>query len=58
MPLAFAVTIVAAYLPYLSVGPMGVLGFLPGYASERGMVNGEQFFLLVALCLCASVPLW
>jgi hypothetical protein len=46
MPLAFAITIVAAYLPYLSVGPMGVLGFLPGYASERGMVSGEQFFLL------------
>ena len=46
MPLAFAVTIIVAYLPYLSVGPMGVLGFLPGYASERGMVSGEQFFLL------------
>jgi hypothetical protein len=23
-----------------------VLGFLPGYVSERGMVSGEQFFLL------------
>jgi len=46
MPLAFVVTIVIAYLPYISVGPLGVLGFLPGYASERGMVSGEQFFLL------------
>ena len=46
MPLAFVVTILIAYLPYTSVGPVGVLGFLPGYASERGMVSGEQFFLL------------
>jgi hypothetical protein len=46
MPLAFVVTVLIAYLPYLSVGPRGVLGFLGGYASERGMVSGEQFFLL------------
>lgn len=46
MPLAFVVTVLVAYLPYLSVGPSGVLGFLGGYASERGMVSGEQFFLL------------
>src|SRR5262249_67873 len=46
MLLAFVVTILIAYLPYLSVGPVGVLGFLPGYASERGMMTGEQFFLL------------
>ena len=46
MPLAFVVTVLIAYLPYLSVGPLGVLGFFPGYASERGMVSGEQFFLL------------
>lgn len=46
MPLAFAATVLLVYVPYLSVGPMGALGFLPGYAGERGMVNGEQFFLL------------
>jgi alpha-1,6-mannosyltransferase len=46
MPLAFVATILITYLPYLSVGPVGALGFLPGYASERGMVSGEQFFLL------------
>jgi alpha-1,6-mannosyltransferase len=46
MPLAFVATVFIVYLPYLSVGPLGVLGFLPGYASERGMVSGEQFFLL------------
>lgn len=46
MPLAFVATVLIAYLPYLSVGPLGVLGFLGGYASERGMVSGEQFFVL------------
>lgn len=46
MPLAFFVTVLLAYLPYLSVGPLRVFGFLGGYASERGMVSGEQFFLL------------
>src|SRR6266576_2058138 len=46
MPLACAGTILITYLPYLSVGPLGVLGFLPGYARERGMISGEQFFLL------------
>lgn len=58
MPLAFVATILIAYLPYLSVGPVGVLGFLPGYASERGMVSGEQFFLLTVArrSLSANVP--
>jgi hypothetical protein len=46
LPLAFVATVLIAYLPYLSVGPIAALGSLPGYASERGMVSGEQFFLL------------
>ena len=58
MPLAFAATILAGYLPYLSVGPVKVLGSLPGYASERGIVSGEQFFLLTVArrLLSAHVP--
>ena len=44
--LAFVSTIVMAYLPYLSVGPTAVLGFLPGYAREQGLVTGQQFYLL------------
>jgi hypothetical protein len=58
MPFAFAATVLLTYLPYVSVGPLGVLGFLPGYASERGMVSGQQFFLLTVVrqFLNAQVP--
>jgi alpha-1,6-mannosyltransferase len=49
VPLVFAIAIGVAYLPYLSVGPRGALGFLFGYARERGMESGEQFFLLSAI---------
>lgn len=58
MPLFFALTLVVAYFPYLSVGPKRVLGYLPGYASERGMISGEQYFLLglVRRLLNSEVP--
>src|SRR6266446_3045524 len=46
MPAALVATIVVGYLPYLGVGPLGVLGFIPGYAQERGIVSGDQFFIL------------
>jgi alpha-1,6-mannosyltransferase len=46
MPVALVATIAIGYLPYLGVGPLGVLGFIPGYAQERGIVSGEQFFIL------------
>lgn len=46
IPLIFLTTILCAYLPYLSVGPKAVLGFLPGYAHEQGLVSGQQFYLL------------
>jgi Glycosyl transferase family 2 len=35
-----------AYLPYLSVGAQGALGFLPGYADEEGLRSGSRFFIL------------
>jgi len=58
MPLTFVATIVVAYLPYLSVGPKGALGFLEGYANERGMFSGDQFFLLTVVrhLVNANVP--
>ncbi|HEV8431270.1 MAG TPA: glycosyltransferase 87 family protein [Pyrinomonadaceae bacterium] len=46
MPLVFVITIVFAYVPYLTVGAKGLLGYLPGYASEQGVVSGQQFYLL------------
>jgi hypothetical protein len=46
MPAAFAITIIVAYLPYLGVGTHGVLGFLPGYAQEEGLISGGQFYAL------------
>jgi alpha-1,6-mannosyltransferase len=46
VPLAFVAAVVIAYLPYLGVGPMKALGSLPFYATERGLLTGEQYFLL------------
>jgi hypothetical protein len=46
MPFAFAITVVLAYLPYLGIGPLSVLGFLPGYVTEQGLASGEQFYIL------------
>ena len=59
MPLAFAITVMAVYLPYLSVGPVAVLGFLPGYVTEQGLASGEQFYILSVarrLLHSASIP--
>ena len=56
MPVAFALSVVVAYLPYLSVGPMAALGFLPGYAGERGMISGEQFLVLDAVRRLFNAP--
>ncbi len=46
LPVAMAATMIVAYLPYLSVGIRGVLGFLPGYTAEEGLQSGTRFFLL------------
>lgn len=45
MPLAFVLTILVAYSLYLSVGPR-VMGYLPGYAKEEGLISGERFYAL------------
>jgi alpha-1,6-mannosyltransferase len=44
MPVAFAVTVVLLYTPYLTVGP-AVFGFLSGYAAEEGLRSGDGIFL-------------
>ena len=49
MPLAFLITIVVGYLPYLGVGPTRTLVFLFGDPPERGIEGGNDFFLLTAV---------
>ena len=58
MPVAFVATVLIAYLPYLTVGPMRVLGSLPAYSSEQGLLSGRQYFLLALArdALRANVP--
>jgi hypothetical protein len=45
-PIAFAITIVVCYLPYVLGAGAGVLGFLPQYAKEEGLENGGRYYLL------------
>lgn len=54
MPLAFAATLLACYLPYLGVGS-GVFGYLGGYGDEEGYNDGVGFFL-VALLRALGLP--
>src|SRR5690349_1962270 len=42
----FVTTIVAGYLAYLSVGPRAVLGSMPVYTREMGVISGQQFYAL------------
>ena len=42
----FVVTIIVAYLAYLSVGPRAVLGSVPVYTKEMGVITGQQFYAL------------
>ena len=53
MPLAAAVTVIVAYLPFIGAG-RALLGFLPGYLQEEGLQSGAGFFLWNLL---RSVPL-
>ncbi|MFE7524595.1 glycosyltransferase 87 family protein [Kitasatospora sp. NPDC057542] len=51
-------TFVAAYLPYVAVSGVGVLGYLPGYLREEGYEQGhlERFGLLRVLLPDRWVP--
>ncbi len=44
MPAAFAATVILGYLPFAAVGSR-VLGFLPGYLQEEGLISGERFYV-------------
>jgi hypothetical protein len=55
MPLAFGLTCVLGYVPYLGVGAKA-LGFLPGYIDEEGLASGERFFPLWLISRVAGLP--
>jgi alpha-1,6-mannosyltransferase len=57
LPLVFAASVAALYLPYAASGSR-VLGFLPGYAAEEGFANGRGIFLLDLLGRFATLPDW
>jgi hypothetical protein len=53
----FAATIALLYAPYLGAGRR-VLGFLPGYAAQEGLLSGRGVFLLDLLRLVMPLPGW
>jgi hypothetical protein len=55
-PGAFFAVIVAAYLPYISVGSRA-LGFLPGYVAEENFGSGTGFWLLGMTRRIVPMPL-
>jgi hypothetical protein len=57
MPLIVAVVAALLYLPYLSAGT-GVLGFLPGYASEEKLDSGSAFWIVEMLRWFVGSPAW
>ena len=46
LPIAFTITLVVCYLPYMLGAGTGVLGFLPQYAKEEGLQSGGRYYLL------------
>ncbi len=57
MPAATAAVIVVLYAAYSGAG-WRVLGFLPAYTSEEGLVQGSGFWLIAALSHIAPMPSW
>jgi hypothetical protein len=57
LPVAFAATLAAFYLPYSLIG-WKVFGFLPGYFSEEGFSSGRGIFLLDLLGNVVTLPDW
>jgi alpha-1,6-mannosyltransferase len=49
LPIAFTITLVVCYLPYVLSAGTGVLGFLPQYAKEEGLLNGARYYLLLLI---------
>jgi hypothetical protein len=49
LPIAFATTIVICYFPYVLGAGAGVFGFLPQYAKEEGLQNGDRYYILILI---------
>jgi alpha-1,6-mannosyltransferase len=49
LPIAFTITLVVCYLPYVLGAGAGVLGFLPQYAKEEGLQDGGRYYPLVLI---------
>jgi alpha-1,6-mannosyltransferase len=47
LPIAFTITLVVCYIPYVLGAGTGVFGFLPQYAKEEGLQDGGRYYLLV-----------
>jgi alpha-1,6-mannosyltransferase len=52
---AFAAVIIAAYLPYIGVGPR-VFGFLSGYVTEEKLASGSGFWIVEVLRSAVPLP--
>jgi hypothetical protein len=46
LPIAFVITVAVCYLPYALGAGARVLGFLPQYTKEEGLLNGTGYYLL------------
>ena len=55
LPLAFGLTAVVLYAPYLGAGTK-VAGFLSGYLAEEGFARGEGFYLWSLLAAVLPLP--
>jgi len=51
MPVLFTLTMIIAYLPFISAGSH-ILGFLPGFAGQEGFDAGGAAFYLLGLLRC------
>jgi alpha-1,6-mannosyltransferase len=55
LPVAFFLTVIVLYLPYLGAGSK-LIGFLPQYVSEEGIEQGSGIFLWLALGAVVPLP--
>lgn len=57
LPTAFLLTVIAFYLPYISVS-WHVLGFLPSYVTQEHIATGGGVYLLEVLHRMVPLPDW